>query len=206
MKKCLVVVCIFALALTACGSKKQEKTDSNEALRVTEATTIEENATETTTVEEKIAETTAVENTTESKDNQTETNEDESETKEDETSPAIQTDLEDGSYSSTLIREASPYIEEYVSSIEFEDGYVVIDASFMQLDEGDYSIKNTWNKKSYTILTDSDTKYLSGGGTSEPAYMSRSEFVEYISNVMDSGLGLEIVIENGVAAEFGIWS
>ena len=76
--------------------------------------------------------------------------------------------------------------------------------------QGNFAFKHaalsTLEKKPYTIAIDGNTKFLAGGGEGEPQYMSATEFNDYIEQCMGSGLGLNIIIKNGVAVEIGIWS
>ena len=72
-------------------------------------------------------------------------------------------------------------------------------------DDG-YEAISTLEKKPYTIAIDGNTMFLAGGGEGAPQYMSDTEFNDYIEQCMGSGLGLNIIIENGVAVEVGIWS
>lgn len=115
--------------------------------------------------------------------------------------PAPQSDLEDGSYISNLVVEPGLYAEEYVESIEFEADCFVVNASLRRTEDDAFVEKN-----SYVICYSGATVFLAGGGDAEPTYMDADGFEAYVKQVMGSGLGLNIVIENGVAKEVGIWS
>ena len=112
--------------------------------------------------------------------------------------------LEDGVYYTCLVSSQPTYSQEYISSIEFSDDKVFIDAVFSKV-ENDFDWTPV-DKDTYIIAIDSNTKYLAGGGEDDPEVMSKDQFIEYINQLMDSGLGLRIVIENGYATEMGIWS
>ncbi len=112
--------------------------------------------------------------------------------------------LEDGVYYTILFSTPHTNISEYISSIEFTGDKVSIDAVFSKVESDDDWIPV--ERSTYIILIDSNTKYLAGGGEDDPEELSQAEVVECINQLMDSGLGLRIVIENGYATEMGIWS
>jgi len=127
-------------------------------------------------------------------------------TTEEEAYPASESDLEDGEYYTNLVSQPSQYANEYITSISFEADCIVVDASFAKYENGDFSNKTSYEKKSYVLSIDGSTKYCSGGGDGDPIYMSSSEFEQYVNQCMDSGLGLSIIIEGGLVKEIGIWS
>ena len=115
-------------------------------------------------------------------------------------------DLEDGVYYTTLSNEPAEYAEEYATSFMLESDHVAVDASFSKIADDGFTELETFEKKVYNIAIDGNTKFLAGGGEGEPQYMSATEFNDYIEQCMGSGLGLNIIIKNGVAEEIGIWS
>ena len=115
-------------------------------------------------------------------------------------------DLEDGVYYTTLSNEPAEYAEEYATSFMLESDHVAVDASFSKIADDGFTELESFEKKVYNIAIDGNTKFLAGGGEGEPQYMSGTEFNDYIEQCMGSGLGLNIIIKNGVAEEIGIWS
>ncbi len=115
-------------------------------------------------------------------------------------------DLEDGTYYTTLSSEPADYAPSYATEFVLEADCIVVDASFDLMSDDGYEALSTLEKKPYTIAIDQNTKFLAGGGEGEPQYMSATEFNDYIEQCMGSGLGLNIIIKNGVAVEVGIWS
>ncbi|WP_026528198.1 RsiV family protein [Butyrivibrio sp. VCD2006] len=117
--------------------------------------------------------------------------------------PADVTTLPDGSYYTSLSTDTT-FSEEYVNSVEFIDEGLLIDGS-IALKEDDINFKHL-GSATYLITTDSSTEYVSGGGDEDNIHMSRDEFKDYISQLMESMLGLQFTIENGVVKTIGIFS
>lgn len=115
-------------------------------------------------------------------------------------------DLEDGNYATVLSKKPNPDMGVYATLVEFEDDLMTVDASFRHIFSEDLSDYTVLGKEAYIFVVNSDTQYLTGGGTEEPAYMSKEEFIDYVNDLMNSGLGLHITIEDGIATEVGIWS
>ncbi len=127
-------------------------------------------------------------------------------TSSEETSSAQASTFENGHYTTDLIPEPMEYSFGYVKSISFEADCIVIDASFSYSPDGDYENITELKKDTYVFMINDETKFLSGGGEDEPTYMEMSEFEEYINDLMESGLGLSITVEDGYVSEIGIWS
>ena len=123
-----------------------------------------------------------------------------------EKSNSATSDLEDGTYYTSLSPQPADYAPAYATGFVLEADCIVVDASFNLMNDDGFDVLATLEKKPYTIAIDENTKFLSGGGDGEPQYMSATEFNDYIEQCMDSGLGLNIIIKNGVAVEIGIWS
>ncbi|MCR4999395.1 MAG: hypothetical protein K6A05_06090 [Lachnospiraceae bacterium] len=116
----------------------------------------------------------------------------------------ITSDLADGSYSSNFTTDGT-YMKT-LKNIEFYDNAIVVEADFDIIDENTYEYVGEIEYGTYTIAIDENTKFVSGGGEAEPEQMTKDEFKEYISNLMDSGLGFGLTIKDGVATQVGIWS
>ena len=59
---------------------------------------------------------------------------------------------------------------------------------------------------SHMFKVDSSTKYQMTGGEAGPDDVSKDEFFEYITSLIDSGLGFEVEVVNGVAVTMQIQS
>ncbi|MCR5273222.1 MAG: hypothetical protein K6E13_09620 [Lachnospiraceae bacterium] len=181
----LAILCALVLTATACGTTESTKeaveTEAESTETATEIASTEAESTETAT---EIA-STEVESTEES---------------------AAVSDLADGCYETYLLAEPSEFAEQYVSSIEFKDSSVVIDASFFQIENNDWDNRIGVDKNVYTIVLDENTQFTASGGDADPEQMTREEFESYLKDLINSGLGLEIKIENGVATVMDIYS
>ncbi len=119
--------------------------------------------------------------------------------------PSGNSDLTDGVYYTILIGEEMESGNAYIKSAEFHEDSVVIEATFKQMSD-EWEEIASYELDRYTFAVNEATTYLAGGGEGDPQYMDQAEFVEFLQQVMDSGLGLEIRIENGYATQIGIWS
>ena len=57
------------------------------------------------------------------------------------------------------------------------------------------------DSESCTFLLNDQTQYMSVGGDNPDEYMSRDEFMNYLDEVKDSGLGLIFYVENGAVTK-----
>ncbi len=194
MKKRLILGTCLLLAMTTSACKQN---NAEEAVDGTEQTVLAMDAETTETTEA-----TDTEDLAFSEENN-QTDEQETETSEEVT---IGTTLEDGEYYTNLMKEPSPYLEEYIKSFRMEGNVIYLEASISRIESWTPYESTDFPMDGYTILVDDTTNYLAGGGEAEPDQMTQEEFLDYISGLMNSGLGLEIEIENGVATEVGIWS
>lgn len=123
-----------------------------------------------------------------------------------ETTSAGESDLADGYYYTNLLSSDPGYTNSYVRSIEYIDGGILIEAAFTQFDESTWDVLGELDNATYFIAVNENTQYMFGGGEEAPDYVSFSEFKSDLSGLMDSGLGLQIKIENGIATEVGVFS
>ena len=114
-------------------------------------------------------------------------------------------DLDDGEYSTSLISDDS-YEFGYVKNIEVKSDCIVIEGTLQRVIDWETFDMEDLPYGTYTIAIDENTDFLSGGGEEDPEHMTRDEFASYVVKCLDSGLGLDIHIENGVIVEIGIWS
>ena len=114
--------------------------------------------------------------------------------------------LEDGWYNTNLVSEDNEYTDDYVKSIEFVDGGLVIEAIFYRFEGENYDSKVTWDMNTYFVPIDENTQCQSSGGMGDPIPMPLDEFQQYLQNCMGSGLGFGIEMENGVAKTLDIFS
>lgn len=118
-------------------------------------------------------------------------------------------DLVDGYYESSLITTDPGYTDAYVRGIDFADNGFTLDASIYQVFNADDWANREYvvNEESYYFIAiDSNTKFYTAGGEDPVSYYTYEEFQDICERLKDSGLGLEIEIENGVATEVGLSS
>lgn len=58
----------------------------------------------------------------------------------------------------------------------------------------------------YTFAVNENTEYRTGGSDGVRGSMTQAEFQEFMSDLMNSGLGFEIKVKNGIAVEVGVYS
>ncbi|MBO4458669.1 MAG: hypothetical protein J5802_13210 [Butyrivibrio sp.] len=206
MKKSVLAMTIVAMMATGCGANGG--TDAvNEQSAATEQTseqsvTLEQAAAQAS--EEKVeeaAEEASEETTEEAAKNATvEAAKDAS-----KEAPAEATSsLKDGDYDTDLVPEPSSYSPCYVKNVKITDDAIILEAFVCQLSEGWTRTEIGYN--TYTLPLDSNAQYLSGGGEDVTKIMSKEEFSDYLSSVMNTGLELAFTLKGGRVVSIGIYS
>lgn len=119
---------------------------------------------------------------------------------------------DDGKYVTSLIASLKGEGKDYITSTAYEakieDDKLIVSGSFDYLkDPADYeNVKEIENKEDNSFLIDDDTVFEAVGGMAPAKEMTRDEFVKYFEEVKESGLGLIIFVENGVAKSVSISS
>lgn len=84
---------------------------------------------------------------------------------------------------------------------DLEDGFYMTVLNDSPQSEGDYYLNGI-----YTFAVNENTEYCTGGSDGVRGSMTQAEFQEFMSDLMNSGLGFEIKVENGIAVEVGVYS
>ena len=80
-----------------------------------------------------------------------------------------------------------------------------MEASFVKLND-DWEELGRVEHGTYTFAVTEDTEYRTGGSDGVRGYKTQAEFQEFMRDLMNSGLGFEIKVENGIAVEVGVYS
>lgn len=83
---------------------------------------------------------------------------------------------------------------------DLEDGFYMTGLNDSPQSEDDYL------NGIYTFAVNENTEYRTGGSDGVRGSMTQAEFQEFMSDLMNSGLGFEIKVENGIAVEVGVYS
>ncbi|RKM55851.1 hypothetical protein D6853_09905 [Butyrivibrio sp. X503] len=233
MKKRLLAMAIVAIMVTGCG--ENANTDNvNEQASATEQSSIEAAAAEQTSedaaaIEQTSEDASATEQTSEDAAATAQTSEVASATEQasketaateqaskeaaaeqpaqdnaKEESKQATANLKDGTYTTNLVSEPFPYSPGYVKSVSVTDNAVIIEGDVYQYDDNWNTIDLGTN--TYTLPIDANTQYLSSGGEEAAKHMSKEDFASKFPQIIGSGLGLGIKIENGVVVSFDIFS
>lgn len=84
---------------------------------------------------------------------------------------------------------------------DLEDGFYMTVLNDSPQSEDDYYLNGI-----YTFAVNENTEYRTGGSDGVRGYNTQAEFQEFMSDLMNSGLGFEIKVENGIAVEVGVYS
>lgn len=110
-----------------------------------------------------------------------------------------------GSYVSTLIASKNGARDEAtsiatLSDLQIVDGVLKVNGSFDYRENPEnYDNFEELANAEYNFRIDENTEFSSGGGMAEPTYYTLEEFKEFYNEVKESGLGLIIEVENGIA-------
>mgnify|MGYP006971056353 CR=1 FL=1 len=110
-----------------------------------------------------------------------------------------------GSYVSTLIASKNGARDEAtsiatLSDLQILDGVLKVNGSFDYRENPEnYDNFEELANAEYNFRIDENTEFSSGGGMAEPTYYTLEEFKEFYNEVKESGLGLIIEVENGIA-------
>lgn len=139
-------------------------------------------------------------------------NESDEEAKSEGFEEASETIVKDGLYVSTLSfsNEGDFLGDDYGSlkSARLENGHFIVDGTFRYYYDANPSSEEyeILDRSRHVFKVSDDTVYQSVGGLSEAQIHDSGEFNELIEGVKDSGLGLLILIENGIVKEISISS
>ena len=117
----------------------------------------------------------------------------------------VTTDLEDGFYMTVLNDSPLSEGDYYANGIEFREDRIILEASFVKLND-DWEELGRVEHGTYTFAVTEDTEYRTGGSDGVRGYKTQAEFQEFMRDLMNSGLGFEIKVENGIAVEVGVYS
>ncbi len=117
----------------------------------------------------------------------------------------VKTDLEDGFYMTVLNDSPQSEGDYYANGIEFREDRIILEASFVKLND-DWEELGRVEHGIYTFAVNENTEYCTGGSDGVRGSMTQAEFQEFMSDLMNSGLGFEIKVENGIAVEVGVYS
>lgn len=117
--------------------------------------------------------------------------------------PAYEDYPDDGYYYTSLSLEDDGF-GTHISSFEFTDDELMINASMYKTEEDRYDEGVLYPMDTYYFLLASDCTYWFIGGEANPQSASRDEFMEVMGYF--NGLGLIITVENGMVTEMAISS
>lgn len=117
--------------------------------------------------------------------------------------PAYEDYPDDGYYYTSLSLEDDGF-GTHISSFEFTDDELMINASMYKTEEDRYDEGVLYPMDTYYFLLSSDCTYWFIGGEANPQSASRDEFMEVMGYF--NGLGLIITVENGMVTEMAISS
>ena len=118
----------------------------------------------------------------------------------------------DARYTASLIAEKKGEPEEYlgptVYDLAFDGDYLLVSGSMdISTNPDDYQDKtDLQNEKNRKFKVNENTVFQAVGGMAEPEIFSRDEFINWYKEVANSGLGLIIMVEDGVAKTVSISS
>ncbi len=119
----------------------------------------------------------------------------------------------DGQYLASIYAPKKGEVDKYnlssVYEVSSKGDFLIVKGSFNYNKEINYFMSSDdeiLKNSEYTFKIDKSTKFMSVGGTAEPEYMGLERFLRYFKEAKDSGLGLDIYIENGVVKQVSISS
>lgn len=119
----------------------------------------------------------------------------------------------DGQYLASIYAPKKGEVDKYnlssVYEVSSKGDFLIVKGSFNYNKEITYFMSSDdeiLKNDEYTFKLDKSTKYMSVGGTAEPEYMGLKRFLRYFKEAENSGLGLDIYIENGVVKSVSISS
>lgn len=119
-------------------------------------------------------------------------------------SPAYRDDYSDDGYYYTSLSLEDDGFDTHISSFEFTDDELMINASMYKTEEDSYDEGVLYPMDTYYFPLSSDCTYWFIGGEANPQSASRDEFMEVMGYF--NGLGLIITVENGMVTEMAISS
>ncbi|WP_300409098.1 hypothetical protein [Lagierella sp.] len=195
-KKAYIIPLLLSMCLifVACDNKNSEKSTENEVTEITD-----------------ISETTESSEPTKESSDVIETDETEtSEGTQDSVNDAENNLQNDGNYFSSIIASKKGEFDNLNTSVyeAKSDGETLKVSGSLSFGQEDYTTSEDeiLENKTYTFEVDENTEYKAVGGLNEPQVMTVEEFNDYFMEVKESGLGLIIKVENGVATEVEISS
>ena len=117
----------------------------------------------------------------------------------------VTTDLEDGFYMTVLNDAPLSEGDYYANGTEFREDRIILEASFVKLND-DWEELGRVEHGTYTFAVNANTEYRTGGSDGVRGSMTQADFQEFMRDLMNSGLGFEIKVENGIATEIGVYS
>lgn len=118
--------------------------------------------------------------------------------------PVYDDDYPDDGYYYTLLSLEDDGFGTHISSFEFTDNELMINASMYKTEDDRYEEGVLCPMDTYYFLLSSDCTYWFIGGDDNPQSVSRDEFMEVMGYF--NGLGLIITVENGMVTEMAISS
>ncbi|WP_311516840.1 hypothetical protein [uncultured Anaerococcus sp.] len=208
MKKILLLA-LFALTLQACSQKTNDdaSTSSDKNLETSQKES-EDKAKDEKDNKEEVKKDDKKEDSAKAEDK----NNDES-----KESPTNGTLIEtDGQYASLLLAEQEGKVDQaghatcYECLVDAATNTLTVKGSLSYNEKVDdintFENAKTMDKMTYTFKLDENSILRSTGGTSEPKPYTAEEFNDLAKKAKDSGLGLIIVVENGVVKTVSIAS
>lgn len=115
---------------------------------------------------------------------------------------------EDGAYMASIIASDKGEVNEYnmssVYEVQLDEDVIIVKGSFNYSEDYDgmtESDDKILSNDEYSFKIDASTKYMAVGGMNEPSDIGLERFLSYFKEVENSGLGLIIIVENGVSKE-----
>lgn len=100
--------------------------------------------------------------------------------------------------------EVNEYNMASVYEVQLDEDVIIVKGSFNYSEDCDgmtESDDKILSNDEYSFKIDESTKYMAVGGMNEPSDMGLESFLSYFKEVENSGLGLIIIVENGVSKE-----
>lgn len=114
----------------------------------------------------------------------------------------------DGQYISIIYAPKKGEVDEYnmasVYEVSSEEDVLIVKGSFNYNEEYDSNMtgdNEIIENDEYTFKIDESTRYMAVSGLAKPEDMGLERFLTYFKECEETGLGLVIIIENGVATE-----
>ncbi len=114
----------------------------------------------------------------------------------------------DGQYLASIYAPKKGEVDEYnmasVYEVSSEEDVLIVKGSFNYNEEYDSNMtgdNEIIENDEYTFKIDESTRYMAVSGLAKPEDMGLERFLTYFKECEETGLGLVIIIENGVATE-----